>query len=182
MKVYVIYDTENEEHPEMKSAVGPFGETFLIAAFTESEEYARIYVECRKKKVFKIKKYKLSKKEFTKLCNNFALRKLQKFKLTTRIKGTHTSATEAKVIMTPSEYNIVTETASTFGCEHMAFQPVEIFKDKYARALMDLEYRSISMLNMNNVSYDFCDFAAEVPDASLDEVAVYVAHNINDFK
>lgn len=180
MKVYVIYDTENEEHPEAHGAPGPFGSTHYMAAFTDSEKYAHKYIDCRRKKIFKLKKYNMSKKDFTKLCNSFALRKLQEFDLTTRVKGSHTSETEVKVVMTPSEYNVLSDDFATYKCNSLFFVSVDIFKNKYAKALLDLEYVSIASINTSVISNT--EYPCDAPNASLDEVAVYIANHFDDFK
>lgn len=187
MKVYVIYDTENQEHPEISGgAPGPFGKKCLMVGFTNSEKLAEKYIQHRKKKVFKLKTYKMDKKDYVRLCNSYALREIQEFKLTTRVDGTHTSSREVKLPLTPSEYNIVSEANATYGCQHIAFYPVDIFDRKYGLALLKLEYSTIAAVNEGMVStdgqFDECVLCDGLPDASMDEVAVYVANNFDDFK
>lgn len=187
MKVYVIYDTETQEHPEVSGgAPGPFGKKDLMVGFTDSEKLAEKYIQHRKKKVFKLKVYKMDKKDYVHLCNNYALREIQEFKLTTRVEGTHTSSREVKLPLTPSEYNIVSEVNATYACQHIAFYPVDIFTRKYGLALLNLEYATIAAVNEGMVSsggpFDGCEFSDGLPDASMDEVAVYVANNFDDFK
>ena len=187
MKVFVIYDTENQEHPEVHGgAPGPFGKKELMAGFTKSEKLAEKYIQHRKKKIFKLKVYKMDKKDYVRLCNNYALREIQEFKLTTRVDGTHTSSREVKLPLTPSEYNIVSEVNATYACQHVAFYHVDLFARKYGLALLKLEYHSIASVNEGIVSsgdpFNECALSDGLPDAFIDEVAVYIANNFDDFK
>ncbi len=186
MKVYVIYDKDTMEHPEITGgAPGPFGELMCMVAYTDSEKRARKYIDCRAKKVFKLKTYKMSKRDYVKLVNNYALRELKEFRLTTRNGKSHTSSREVKIVMTGAEHNTLTDETATFGCSRVSFAPIEFFKEKYLIALVKLEYKSIGSVNAYNVGNDDMygtGWGDDLPDASVDEVAAYININLDDFK
>ena len=180
MKVYVVYEKGLLEHPEHNGMTGPLGEAEYMQAFTNSEKLLDEYMRIRKKKLFKVKKYKMSKKEYTKFCNNNALRELQSFELTTRSDDSPIDHREMPIIMTPCEYNTLSEAGQYFGCENITFNDSKLFKEKYRRALSVLEYDSIQRLMMSFAESMGMDY--DLPNAFFDELSGYVAINAEYFK
>ena len=180
MKVYVVYNITYEEHPEMTGAVGPLGERAYLAAFTDSEKMLDKFMAYRKKKVFKIKKYKMSKSEFTRFRNQNAQREIINFDLTTRDPEDTTHVIECTVPMTAAEHNLIEDMSQTFGCQHVNFHDCRVFAKKYVKALSALEYPNIQRFM---ISYaESCGLDYDLPNAFFDELAGFAALNIGDFK
>ena len=180
MKIYVIYDTTITEHPEMNDAPGPLGETSYMVAYSDKKEYAEEYMEYRKKKVFKMKTYKMSKSEFTMFRNQNAMRELRYFELTTRTDEYKTHITEINVIMTPAEHHTLEDMGVYFGCEHISFHDVRLFKKKYARALGLLEYSNMQRLILSH--HETCGMDYDLPNAFFDELSGFVFLHSEEFK
>lgn len=110
-----------------------------IYAYTDDEEVAKLFLSTRNKKIFKLKKEKLSRNEINLLCsrhpNSYILIKDIKTHINTKISHYILALTKTEMIMSQHECDSLLIKLLS----HSNFSP-NILKKKYKKALCILKY------------------------------------------